>query len=1088
MNDWEAMSYITVVHISDIHIKSDKDKTLSLFEHLPVAICREVVKSELILLLISGDLAYAGSEEEYIAIESALSELEGALSKQLATPIKWLLVPGNHDGTFKDAPKSRAHVIAGILKEGADSIDESVIETCVAPQRNYFAMEEKFCSAEDYSFKDKLLGVKDFKVGEKTVQFWELNASWMSRIPELQGSLVFPIARYQTQLQSNADYRFAILHHPLNWYAQDSYHALRKTLVTNFCGVFSGHEHVSNGHIQKSLTHDNHCLFMEAGALGPHDSKEVPTFTVQVLNVETGELSQTDFKFDKEQNAFHKTTGSPKALRIQLSPSRKFQPTDATTAILEELGAPFTHPTRDELKLSDVYVEPEFSTFTVDDKPLATVKSKEIYDQIAALGYLVVRGDEHHGKTSFLSQLFSRSLLNNLVPIRMTAKELATGSEERRDKLLEDRVVEHYGADAVGNYRSLSRDQKLVLVDDLDHLGMNAGQYERALAFIRRSFDHAVLTVSERFDVSLLGSTKVASDLSGYDEYRLLGFTYAMRSELIQRWYALDASLEKAQIEAKVHEAQTQIDYAISKALVPSTAFNTLMLLNALQTTQKGQVVDAGVAQHYDSLIRRRLADSGTAAKEIDGVYAYLSHMAWWMRTRDITTLDGAELSLFNKQFSDEIHPIRADHTLNLLEKARILSLADGAYQFRHPSARYFFLAHYIAEHSEIESVKHHAISACRRLYKRDNANLVVFLASKVGAGWIVSEVAGVLADLLKNVPTFSVVADSRTLNSWVSETAKLAIEVDGDQQENRRQQRERSEQAQADEDKRAEVADVENVSQLDVFTQINLVFKTSEILGLILKSKYGSLDSRTKNFILQQLFDGPLRAISYFLSAINDQPKALIEYLSNSWAEKMPHLSFEQRSKLVQKYLYFALGAYSQALLQRQGEIAGSPDLTSYVTNLLERAKESESVEGTPAGTLLTYRLLGVATRLSYPGDVPFSEIERVARDLKGNPFGFTLLQGLVANHLYMFPVTYDSRQKLAKAVDLDLQTQLAREVNSADAKAIPSRTFKRRNAQSLLSRLTSSFLTRNKVLMDQIGEKKKPEKLAEPDEPPLN
>lgn len=1072
------MTYITAVHISDIHVKSAQDKTLDFFQHLPNAICRELVESELILILVSGDIAFAGTKEEYAAIEPIFSKLERDLSEQLKTPIKWIMVPGNHDGTFKDAQKSRAHVIAGILKEGPSSIDESVIETCVAPQQHYFSLESKFCLGEDYSFKDKLLGIKEFKVAGKTIQFWEFNASWMSRIPDQQGSLVFPIERYQDRLQSPVDYRFAMLHHPLNWYAQDSYHALRKALISNFCGVFSGHEHVSNGHIQKSLTHDNHCIFMEAGALGPHDAKEISSFTVQVMNVDSGAINQTDFKFDSSLKAFKKTTESPKALQIQLSPSRKFQPTEATTTILEELGAPFTHPTRDELKLSDVYVDPEFSTFTVEDKPLATVKSKEIYDQIASLGYLIIRGDEHHGKTSFLSQLFSRALLANVVPLRVSAKELSTGSEDRRDRLIEDRVIEHYGVSAVEHYRVLGRDRKLVLVDDLDNLGMNAEQYERALSYIKRSFDHSVVTVSERFDVSLLGSTKVANDLAAYDEYRLLGFTYAMRSDLIQRWYALDLSLEKTQLETKVHEAQTQIDYAVSKALVPSTAFNTLMLLNALQTTQKGQVVDAGVAQHYDSLIRRRLADSGTAAKEIDGIYAYLSHIAWWLRTKEITALDGAELTSFNQYFSTEVHPIRADHTLGLLVKARILSTSDGAHQFRHPSARYFFLAHYIAEHSDNDAVKNHAISACRRLYKRDNANLVVFLASKVGAGWIVNEVAGVLADLLKNVPMFSVVTDSRTLNSWVSDTAKLAVDIDGNQQENRRVQRERSEEAQAEEDSRAEAADVDNVSQLDVFTQINLVFKTSEILGLILKSKYGSLDSKTKNSILQQLFDGPLRAISYFLNAINDQPDTLIEYLSNSWAEKMPHLSSEQRSKLVQKYLYFALGAYSQALLQRQGEIAGSPDLTSYVVALLERAKDSERVGTTPPGTLLTYRLLGIATRLSYPGDVPFAEIERIAREMKGNPFGFTLLQGLVGNHLYMFPVTYDSRQKLAKAVDLDLRTQLAREVTLAEGKAMPSRTFKSRNAQSLLSRLTNSFLARNKVLMDQITDKKKSEK----------
>lgn len=1069
------MSCITIVHISDIHIHSKDDKTIDYFQYFLDAISREYIKTELILILVSGDIAFSGHKDEYEKITPIFEKLADDLHQKFATPVKWIMVPGNHDGRFKDAQRTRDYVISGILKDGASSIDQDVIDTCVAPQNEYFDFENKFSTNSDYIFKDKLLGIKEFSISGKTVSFWEINASWMSRIPEQQGSLVFPIDRYQNQLKKSVDLRFAVLHHPLNWYAQDSYHSLRKVLLGNFCGVFSGHEHVSNGHIQKSIGQDKHCVFLEAGALGPHNKTDISSFCVFILNSDNGSIKQTIFGFDSIKNEYLKTTESPKEIQIQLSPSKQFQPTEATTSILEELGAPFTHPSRDELKLSDVYVEPEFSTFTIEDKPQQTIKGREIYEKISSLGHILIRGDEHHGKTSFLSQLFARALIVDIVPVRVSAKELSSGSEEKRDRIIEERVIEHYGHSANEHYKSLSREKRLALVDDFDNLGMNVEQYERALNYIKRSFGHSVLTISERFDVSLLGSNNVANAIAEYDEYKLLGFTYAMRSDLIQRWYALDPSLDKLQLDTKSHEAQTQIDYAVSKALIPSTAFNTLMLLNALQTTQKGQVIDAGVAQHYDSLIRRRLADSGTSVKEIDGIYAYLAHMAWWLRTNEITALDSAELDSFNNYFSKEVHPIRTEQTLRLLLKARILSLRDGAHQFRHPSARYFFLAHFIAEHTDNELVKNHAILACRRLYKKDNANLVVFLASKVGANWIVKEVAGVLANLLKNVPMFNVVTDSKTLNSWVTNTAKLAVEVSGDQAENRRIQRDRSEAAQAEEDLRADVADVEDVSELDIFTQINLVFKTSEILGLILKSKYGSLDSKTKNDILQQLFDGPLRAISYFLNAINEQPVAIIEYLSNSWAEKLPHLTSEERTKLVQKYLYFSLGAYSQALLQRQGEIAGSPDLTSYVSTLLERATKAEKEIAIPSGTLLTYRLLGVATRLSYPGDIPFTDIERIAKDLKVNPFGFTLLQGLVGNHLYMFPVTYDSRQKLAEYVDLDLRTQLVNEINSAEGKVISSRAFKSRNPQSLLSRLTSSFLLRNKALMDHVTEKKK-------------
>lgn len=1079
------MANITILHLSDLHIKSSTDDTLNLFQYIVTAISRRVVDSELILILVSGDIAFSGKKEEYDATTSLFRELASGVNDLFKKPVRWVLVPGNHDGTFKTASLSRTLLIDGVLRGGSSSIDGSVIQTCVQPQEHYFSFETNLCADDEYLFKDQLLGIKEFQLDGKVIQFWELNASWMSRVPEQQGNLVFPIEQYQHRLQTTVDYRFAVLHHPLNWYAQDSYHTLRRTLVRNFCGVFSGHEHVSNGHIQKSLSHDNRCVFIEAGAFGPHNSQDIPAFTVLVLNSEGGSITQTDFNFDKTLRAFVETRESPKALQIHLSPSRKFQPTEATTAKLEELGAPFAHPTRDELKLSDVYVEPQFSTFTVEDKPQTNFKSSQIYENISSLGYIVVRGDEHHGKTSFLSQIFSRALLAGIVPVRMSAKELSTGSDERRDKLVEDRIADHYGLSALEHYRALGRNKKMVLVDDLDNLRMNGENYERTLRFIKRGFDHAAVTVSERFDISLIGSGSVANEFAAYEEYRLLGFTYAMRSELIQRWYALDLSLEKTQLESRVHEAQIQIDYAVSKALIPSTAFNTLMLLNALQTTQKGQVVDAGVAQHYDSLIRRRLADSGTAAKENDGIYAYLAYMAWWLRTKEITALDAAELALFNHYFSVEIHPIKIDHTLSLLTKARILSVSDSAYQFRHPSARYFFLAHFIAENSDKDDVKNHAVLACRRLYKKDNANLVVFLASKVGAGWIVKEVAGVLSDLLKSSLMFNVVTDSTTLNSWVSDTAKLAVNVAENQLENRREQRARSEEAQAEEDDRAESADVENVSQLDIFTQINLVFKTSEILGLILKSKFGSLNARTKSDILQQLFDGPLRAISYFLNAINEQPDTLIEYLSNTWAEKMPQLTAEQRSKLVQKYLYFSLGAYSQALLQRQGEIAGSPDLASYVGALLDRARSAEKDGTTAPGALLTYRLLGVATRLSYPGDIPFSEIERLGKEMRSNPFGFTLLQGLVGTHLYMFPVAFDSRQKLAKAVDLDLRAQLAKEITAADGKLLPARTFKNRNAQSLLSRLANSFLARNKAAMDHIAEKKLKPPASDRDKP---
>lgn len=1073
------MANITIVQLSDIHVHNEKDPAISRLPLVAQAAKKFIGSTDLLIVMITGDIAYSGAEKEYKAILPALNELKKELEEHIKSPIEWILTPGNHDGTFKESSRARLNNIDAIIRDGESAIDESVIQSCTAPQEHYFAFEKELIKKPTRIFNDPLLAISEYKVHGKTVCFWQINASWMSKVPERQGELVYPIKRYATQLQTPADYKIAVLHHPINWYAQHSYHALRDALTGKFCIVFSGHEHVSNGHIFQKLGEESRSLFLESGALGPHSETETPRFSITTLSLDTGDVEQKVFKFSPNPDGFTEDSANHKHLKVNLNTSRPFETTLDTREKLEELGAPFAHPARDVLHLSDIYVEPQFSSFSVDDSKPNTTAS-EIYERLPTLGHILIRGDEHFGKSCFLNRLFLKSLSADVIPVLLTAKELSNGSEEKRDRIVEERIGEHYGTSCIEHFKKLDYKNMVVLIDDLDSLGTNVENYVRALTYISKKFGNAILTVSERFEASLLGSGEVAQLLAKFDELKMLGFSYAMRTDLIQRWYELDTSLDRTQIEQRVHDAQTQIDHAVAKALVPSTAFNTLMILNALQVTEKSQVVDAGVAQHYDMLIRRRLSESGTPFKDFDGIYAYLSHMAWWLRIRETTILDRPEFDAFNTHFTQTIHPINTTEVAQLLIRSRILAVRDGSHQFRHPSARYFFLAHYIADHAdEDDSAKNIALTACKKLYRKENANLIVFLASKTASKWIIKEVSAVLAELLKEIKPFNITKDAKTLNGWITETAKLAIEDIDSQKDNRRKHREREEEARALENGHPEAPEVENLSQLDMFTQINLVFKTSEILGLILKSKYGSLDARTKHEILKQLFDGPLRAISFFLGMINEQPDALLEYLSAHWEDKLPNTTKEQRIKLAQKFVYYALGAYSQALLQRQGEISGSPDLTTYISTLLENANKTEKEGNVPEGQALTYRLLGAASRLSYPGDIPFTEIEKLSKELAGNSFGFTLLQGLVAHHLYMFSVSYSTRQQLAAAVSLDLKKQITNEVTSKDAKAVITRSHKSRNSQSLLARLSKSFLARNKDVMDHAL--KKPDKKSD-------
>jgi predicted MPP superfamily phosphohydrolase len=1076
------LTKLCIIHLSDLHIHGETDSVIERLKSLPPSAEARLMSCQEIVILVSGDIAFSGLKVEYQAAYTAFSTLANEIQKLTNKLVTWILVPGNHDGTFKNSNQSRLLVIDGILREGDESkLDDSVINAAVEPQAEYFSFSDRLREgSKNLVSKDHLLSVYEHRIAGKVVSFWEFNASWMSKVPEKQGELVFPVSRYSELLRRQTDFRIGILHHPINWYTQQTYHSLRQLLAKNFSLVLTGHEHVQNGHTQRQLGHQRECLFIEGGTLGPHSKSEASEFSVIQFEVKSGDFEMFRFIFNENLARFIEDDANRKSFSVSLTSARDFELTAKATEQLEEMAAPFSHPVRDVLLLSDVYVEPVFAIEgPEEDRPPYGVA--DVLKELSKSHKILVRADEHHGKTSLVNQLVIRLGQSGEVPLKLSAKEISSGTESRRERAIEEAVAYHYGDAAVPVFKSTDRAKKVAIIDDLDKLGSNPEKYERLLTFIHQHFGKCLLTVNDRFDVAMLGATSISQLFSEYSEFRMRGFSYSMRTELIQRWYNIDQSLDKGQLESKVHEAQNQIDQAVAKALIPSTAFNTLMILQGLEATQKSNPIDVGVAQHYDGMLRRRLTDSGIGLKDLDGTYAYLAHLSWWMRKQGVTEIDRSELDRFNEVFRAEVHSVDTSALVALLLKARIISNVDATYQFRHPSARYFFLAHYIGENQEDQpDVKRVALEACRRLYRKDNSNLIVFLASKTSSRWIIKEVADVLRQLLSTLEPFNASEDSKVLNRWVTQAAKLAIAPAHDPK-SRQKQRERDEEAQRLEDSRSDGESADDISQLDLFSQINLVFKTSEILGLIMKSKFGSLSTQLKQELLQELFNGPLRAISFFLSVVNDNPTALIEYLSSKWAEKAPHLNLEQREKIAQRFVYFSLGAYSQALIQRQGEITGSPDLAPYIASLIDGAKQNEDKGQLRDGSSLTYRLLGTACRLSYPGDIPTSEIERLGKELIGNPFAYSILQGLVANHLFMFPVSFSTRQQLARAVDLNLKIQITNEVTNRESKTISDRSFSRRNPKSLLLRMTQSLLARNEEILTKVRDsqsKKKGEK----------
>lgn len=71
--------------------------------------------------------------------------------------------------------------------------------------------------------------------------------------------------------------------------------------------------------------------------------------------------------------------------------------------------------------------------------------------------------------------------------------------------------------------------------------------------------------------------------------------------------------------------------------------------------------------------------------------------------------------------------------------------------------------------------------------------------------------------------------------------------------------------------------------------------------------------------------------------------------------------------------------------------------------------------------------RLIDLSIKLDHIQTIPFNDIATLKKDLtdKNNLIGYSLLRGLVINHLYMFETSYKDKQRICNHLDISIERQ---------------------------------------------------------------
>ncbi len=729
---------IGIIHLSDIHFHKgsfDRDADKKTAERICAAVKTELIGSTHVLLIVSGDIAFSGLEEEYQYALDWFSELYTLVDDACEATCWILCAPGNHDVDLTENRPIRAALISQISKNPTFCTDEGIIYECTKEQTAFFNFRSEVESDKVLVSDDPLLRIHRIRGGVNEVQINILNSAWMSSLDQTPHSIIYPIDRYSEQFRTSKGFVITVLHHPLSWFEVENSRKLCHEISQSSSVVFCGHEHMpASTRILTSF--GDHVKFLDGGVLNSHDPLRRSSFNLLLLDADACKLK--DFKFEQIGDRYKskRETDWQDATRLATAESRQFRLRKQVRSEIEGVGINIIHPRRDQLLLRDLFIYPDL--LPIDEKESAaykrlerTVSSERLVFESGS-SHVILEGDEKTGKTALLRMLFSDFYGRGKIPLYVLGSKINTRDDRSIRESLRRAFERTYEGVDFTRYEQIGSSDRVILLDDFGQLEKNLRAHQLILEFLRQFSDKVIITTRDPLPLEWLTSgEKRSAVFQKYNSYVIQKFGHVKRNELIERWLFLDRQNEEiTSILDERNHARQVIDTTIGQNFVPPSPIFVLVILQSIETASSSNV-GSTYGHYYQFLIVQSLMHSGIRPEDLDAVSNFISELAYnaffLNKTRRISE---DTFVCFHQKFRSEYG---IDWNLGriryMLQKGNIIAIeAAGSITFKYRYIFYFYLAKRLSrglsENDICGTVRH----MCNRLHVTEYANVILFL------------------------------------------------------------------------------------------------------------------------------------------------------------------------------------------------------------------------------------------------------------------------------------------------------------------------------------------------------------------------
>ncbi len=502
---------IVLTQLSDIHFKSNEQNILcKRIDKIASAINSSANDVDACLILITGDIAYSGSAEEYTVAQSFFQELRLKLSEELdAIELIFIFIPGNHDCEFKPANNVRERILPTVSID--ETIPPDIIGILIDVQKNYFNFTRNWNKDALAQLDSEIFKSFKIKITDGEIRINLINTAWMSKLHEIPGTLLFPESEILTvvdEVDNPSLLAITLMHHPYQWLHPDNARLLKDKVEAVSDIIFTGHEHDSARYTK--ISQKQHVEYIEGGVL-QGDFRDICEFNVVKIDLENKEYLTNLYSW-KEKDQYFEILNSEKSnfRRNSYRLRNEYIVSEGFGQKLSDPEAKFSHPDKDSISLEDIFIYPQIRHLHLPGDPewIKTILQGHLLDFVLKNKKILFIGGDKSGKSSLAKILFRDTLKSELIPIIIPGNSFKSLEKSHITNVINSFFETIYSSPTFEKYIQLSDDKKVLIMDDYHKCPLNAPSRDLLMKELEHHFGQIILFGDDQLRFTNLMSEK----------------------------------------------------------------------------------------------------------------------------------------------------------------------------------------------------------------------------------------------------------------------------------------------------------------------------------------------------------------------------------------------------------------------------------------------------------------------------------------------------------------------------------------------------------------------------------------------------